>query len=617
MTDKQQNLPPGGSRLGAITTAAIAIAVALAALILHLLSGCSGNKEGYQVSHLLLASQTAECVDPRRLPVDPAIPNDGQDDRDAIQSAASDAKVLGTNVCLGPHNYHVTARPGVGAADIPSIVLDGVSLTGAGPTTRLIALGGGKRAGRVNASDWSLIWACGKDVEVKDLVVDMTQRGDSEEQTHGVESRGNCASVGAESVARDPVFSGLIFYDVQKQPPAGSAACPTAPSGTQCEYGGELRACSQYSGTAYCEQRPGSWLVLGWYGGGDSIRLFGEPVTPVIGARIANVVVKSADRSAIGLQRGVANVTIDNLTTYLVGDQAIDFEPTGWPAPADHHLVPSTWPCARDAAICGVGINGLRSDRGPRGGHTVSLSGDGAHGVADGVTITNAIIRNGGVHVISARNVKILDSDIQSTSGNLSPGQIAAPPVLHVRKSAVDVLIRGTKFTRLAGAGMGPVVSAHEQGGIAPRDLTLDNAELYQHATGTVIDVVGIRKLSVRQTEITYRGAPAPSAGQYNLAAITGKSSAAQKLGVVEIVGLDVDGPLAGAVRLVKPANVPSVGAVKIDWVITTGLADPVTGGADNTYGVFFEGAAPDFYRPGAQPWTVGAACVGTCPPAQ
>jgi hypothetical protein len=123
------------------------------------------------------------------------------------------------------------------------------------------------------------------------------------------------------------------------------------------------------------------------------------------------------DRSFVGFQRAVRQVRIEDATTYEVGDQAIDFEPTG------------------HAGIFDVTIINSRLARGPaaQGPYTVSLGGDGED-VADTIRLLSTTLEDGGVHIIDVRNVTL--------DGVRMRGALNSPaPVLHIRKRAENVCV--------------------------------------------------------------------------------------------------------------------------------------------------------------------------------
>src|SRR5918992_2490849 len=83
-----------------------------------------------------------------------AVPNDGGDDRAVFQAAVDAAIAVQGEVCIGPGNWDLTRNPLLGATNIGSIKVvaaNGLTIRGAGPTTRLRMLGSG------NNADWRLI----------------------------------------------------------------------------------------------------------------------------------------------------------------------------------------------------------------------------------------------------------------------------------------------------------------------------------------------------------------------------------------------------------------------------------------------------------------------------
>lgn len=216
-----------------------------------------------------------DCIDPRSMG---AIPDDGLDDREAIQAAIDSAEVTHKTVCIGPGHYAIAKDPALGATHIPSLKIsgDGITLSGAGESqTKLVMMGG-------KANDWTLLDVTGSHHHVTALYLDGTDRGQTDsEQTHLLQISGP---------ATDIVLDHLRF---------------TLP------------------------QQTGNH-------GGDCLRFLGnEPIDPtkpqelIDGVTVTDSWLDDCDRSGIGVQRGVSHVTFRDVYVRKAGDQALDMEPTG------------------------------------------------------------------------------------------------------------------------------------------------------------------------------------------------------------------------------------------------------------------------------------------------
>jgi hypothetical protein len=455
------------------------------------------NRAGWRATVALAAvSATLAVVAPAEAlggcfdPVDfGAVPNDGGDDRAAFQAAVDAAIAVQGEVCIGPGNWDLTRNPLLGAANIGSIKVvaaNGLTIRGAGPATRLRMLGSG------NNADWRLIdiRQGSTNVRVFDLYLDGSQRHTTEEQTHLLHLTGPVSGITIERVR----------FDLPQ--------------------------------------------ILG-EGGGDCVRLLGEVATPVSGVVMRRLTGLHCDRSFVAVQRGVQQVLLEDSTSLIVGDQPIDFEPTGTGGVADLRIV------------------GSRLGRGPAGQGIYTI----AIGKADGVQVASTFVFDGGIHVIDTRDV-VLD-------GVVVTGRPGAP-VLHVRKRTERFSTLNSTFLRPAGLPEGVVVLVHHQSGAAPTDVTFDHSVFVQNASGPVFSIESLNSFTLTNSSLEYRGQPGL------LTAITGRGVIAP---IAQVVVRDnrFEGPTATAMQLAR-FETNLIGAVEVTGNLASALSQA---------GVRFEGGLP------------------------
>ncbi len=140
-------------------------------LIALALAACVGQPSTSAISSATGPNAT-DCM------VAAAIPNDGLDDRAAIQAA------LDSQHCadLGPGVYDVSVNPVPGVVGMASIALGAnETIRGAGPATVLAFYGDAFN------DDWRGIRLEGPDASVSDLYLDSSDLTNTEEQTHMIE----------------------------------------------------------------------------------------------------------------------------------------------------------------------------------------------------------------------------------------------------------------------------------------------------------------------------------------------------------------------------------------------------------------------------------------------
>jgi hypothetical protein len=421
------------------------------------------------------AAAPGDCFDPVAFG---AVPNDGADDRAAFQAAVNAAVAAHGEVCIGPGNWDLTRNPLVGSANIGSIRVvgaSGLTIRGAGPATRLRMLGSGNRA------DWRLIdiREGSTDVRVFDLYLDGSARHTTEEQTHLLHLNG-------------PV-SGVTIERVWLNLP----------------------------------QIPGE-------GGGDCVRLLGSVTAPVTGVVMRRLTGVHCDRSFVSVQRGVEQVLLEDSTSLVVGDQSIDFEPTGIGGASDFRIV------------------GNRLARGPaaQGPYTIAI------GRAERVLVASTLVQDGGIHVIDTSDVLL---DGVTVAGR--PGMLT----LHVRKRAQRFRALNSTFIRPAGLPEGVVVSIHHQSGAAPTDASFDHSSFVQGSTAPVFSIESLGSFTLTRSSLDYLGQPGL------LTAITGRGVIAP-LEQFVVRETRFEGPTLTAIRLARHES-NLVGAVEVRGNLASGLS--------------------------------------------
>jgi hypothetical protein len=212
-----------------------------------------------------------------------AVPNDGIDDRDVLQAAIDAAQAGPHCLQLGAGTFHVTRRQTPGTNSIASLRITGtLALRGQGEGVTTVAmLGPGTCSGCSgfpNPTDWHLLAVTGgTGVSVSGLTLDGSARTNTNEQTHLLQLNG-------------PTQDVLVEHVTFRLP------------------------------------------VIGPSSGGDCIRLLGTSTLWVRNTIIRNVTGVDCDRSFVGVQRGVDGLVVESSESMKVGDQAIDFEPSGGPA---------------------------------------------------------------------------------------------------------------------------------------------------------------------------------------------------------------------------------------------------------------------------------------------
>jgi hypothetical protein len=269
--------------------------------------------------------------------------------------------------------------------------------------------------------------------------------------------------------------------------------------------------------------------VIGPNAGGDCIRLLGTVTELVRDTTIRDVTGLDCDRSFVGLQRGLEGLVIERSESVRVGDQAIDFEPTGGPS----------FEC--QPIIRNVLMRTLTLRRGATQGLTVAIGGDGC-AVADNVTLTDSVVEDGTVSILDARNVTLSRLNLTSLPGN------AAPTVL-ARKRIQNLRILDSVIERVAGSGAGFAIQVSSQSGANPTDVLLSGVQVRQATTSPMIRTIDLSRLIVVGSDLVHTGAPLDNA------AVVVSGTTAQPAEAPVLVDTTVQGPLAAAVRMAGVFN--------------------------------------------------------------
>ncbi|HEX6685795.1 MAG TPA: hypothetical protein VF062_23670 [Candidatus Limnocylindrales bacterium] len=406
----------------------------------------------------------------------------------ALQAAIDAAQAGPRCLVLGAGTFHATRKQTAGTASIPSLRISStLAVRGEGRNmTALALLGPGSCSGCSNfpaPAPWQLL-AIGNGttsatgVSVRDLTLDGSQRTNTGEQTHLLQLNGP---------TQDTVIEDVSF----RLPVIGPSA------------------------------------------GGDCIRFVGTPTLWVRDTTIRNTKGIDCDRSFVSVQRGVDGLVVESSESVKVGDQAIDFEPTGGPAFECQPIVKN------------VLMRDLTLRRGTTAGVTVAIFGDGC-AVAQNVTLTDSVIDDGGVLIVDVRDVTLSRLHLRN------PGGTGAPTV-HAFKRVVNLRILDTVIERLAGTGTGNALKVNAQSGAYPTDVLLSGVRVEQATPGTLVHGANLAKLYIINSQLVYTG----PAGTDHAVVVTGDTTQPAESPV--LVDTSVQGSLAGAVKVGGVFNGPPV----------------------------------------------------------
>lgn len=409
-----------------------------------------------------------------------AVPNDGVDDRDQLQAAINAAQAGPGCLEIGPGTFHATRKQTDGTASIPSLRISGtLALRGSGEGVTVLAmLGPGTCSGCEgfpNPTDWRLLDVTGTtDVSVSDLTLDGSQRTQTNEQTHLLQVNGPTQRVLIERVT----------FNLP---------------------------------------------VIGPNAGGDCIRLLGTHLNWVRNTTIRDTRGVDCDRSFIGIQRGLDGLVIERSESVKVGDQAIDFEPTGGPSFECQPIVKNV--LMRDLTLRRATDKGL----------TVAVHGDGC-AVAQNVTLTDSIVADGPVSILDAHDVTLSRLHLRSLPGD------AAPTVL-ARKRIENLRVLDSVVERVVGSAPSHVVKISAQSGANPTDVLLSGVRIVQATPAPLVRTEGLARLVIVGAELAYTGAALDN----RAVVVTGSSQAPAEAPV--LVDTTVQGALAGVITTAGQVN--------------------------------------------------------------
>jgi hypothetical protein len=405
-----------------------------------------------------------------------AVPNDGQDDRVQLQAAIDAAQAGSGCLELGPGTFHATRKPTAGVASIPSLrISDSLVLRGAGQGVTTLAMLGPS----VNTADWWLLNVAGAtDVTITGLTLDGSQRTNTGEQTHLLQLIGPTQHVVVEHVT----------FNLP---------------------------------------------VIGPSTGGDCIRLLGTATDWVRDTTIRDTIGVDCDRSFVGLQRGVDGLVIERSESVKVGDQAIDFEPTGGEA----------FNC--QPIIKNVLMRALTLRRATTDGLTITIHGAGC-AVAQNVTLTDSIVEDGTVSILDAADVTLSRLHLRSLPGS-------SEATLLARKRIVNLRILDSVIDRLAESGTGLAIKVNNQSGAYPTDVLVSGVRVEQATPGALVGTAGLKRLVIVNTQLVYTGPPVTTP------AVVVCGDATQPAEQPVLIDTTIQGVLSGAVTMCGQFTGPPV----------------------------------------------------------
>lgn len=397
------------------------------------------------------ATVTPGCKDPVAYG---AIANDNLDDRAAFQAAINAAILAQVDVCIPVGNFHLT-RDFVTPGSLHSLKVTGrVRVTGMGQSvTTLHMLGTAIAPTGTTPSNWRVIDVRANDqVVIADLAIDGSQRINTGQQTHLIQLSGPTGKTIVERVTlRQPPL----------QPPAGWVSCQ-----------------QPHGSGAWCHPVTGA---VGWWGGGDCVRLVGEVGQPVVGTRLRHVRADNCDRAAFSIQRGVTDLVIEDSVGSCLYNQALEFEPSAQAA------APISDVTVRRSVF--FGGNGL-----------VAAIGGASDYPATDIAIEDTEMR-GSVRVISATRVRFERVLINS-------GATSSVPTLYVHRNVSDLEVIDSQLVRPVGAPAAPVVRVSATDSQIPDGVLLAGTTLHQGTPDKSLDLLTARGVSMVGGSITTVATP-------------------------------------------------------------------------------------------------------------
>jgi hypothetical protein len=493
-------------------------------LFFLLLAACDGAQPADPEATELLG-----CVDPS---VAGALPDDGLDDRDAIQSVLDD-NPLGVSLCLRPGRYELSRRGGNTHRRISSLSIESsnVHIAGAGWTTELALVGSG------GGGDWNGIeiksspstGAPVAGVTIRDLMITAGDSFQRDEQTHLIAIGAGYA--GSAQVS-DVQVSRVAFFMPQ----------------------------------------------LAGEKGGDCIRILGGQDKPVTRVQISDNQFIACDRSSIGVQRWTSDIIIDGNMFAAVGDQHIDFEPTGTGS-VDRYV-----------------ITGNIFTGGTQGKIHVSIVGNSDTEAAADVLFANNMLAGRGLFMLNVRRAVVTSNIITAEMGS-------AAGLIDAIKVQDSLVVSGNVLRRWAGPpGAVLSISVHNSG--MPGQLLVSGNQFIQESAGSLLSAEGAQDLTVSNNVFQYLGPAGTGYAAISLRAVSRPADRFLVLG--NRVLASSSAPLASFLQL--HASPYSIGAVSVVGNMTEGVG----------VGLRCEGSGGFTHRivHAANYYDGASAAVSTCDPA-
>ncbi len=218
--------------------------------------------------------------------------------------------------------------------------------------------------------------------------------------------------------------------------------------------------------------------------GGDCVRLLGEASAPVERITITQSLFTNCDRSGVSLQRGVRHVELSHLDIVGTGDTPIDFEPTA-PGPISY-----------------ITMTDLFIDRSAdaQGSVSIAIAGHGAD-VANHIVVKNCILQAGGISILNAAHVDIVDNDINSGE---KPGA-----TIRMHRRATNVTVTRNVLNRRENAPAGPMVSITHNNGFAPKGVRIVDNQMRQETSAPMVELQSATDVEVGNNQMQYAGGDA------------------------------------------------------------------------------------------------------------
>jgi hypothetical protein len=359
----------------------------------------------------MLLALLASCVSPTDYG---AVPDDRGDDAPAFQRAIDHAIAEHAEVCVPPGVWNLARTVGhIGSIEILGDGGGAGNAAGAGggppgkPGGPITIRGDGVRtvlrmSGPGHRREWGVIYVKNAhDVVIRDLTIDGLDATDTKEQTHLIELAAGTHDVVISHVTLGPM----------RRP----------------------------------DQKIGDGI------GGDCLRLLGEVGHEVTDVVVADTRFVDCDRSGVGIQRALRDITLVRDTITGTGDTSIDFEPTG---------------------------RGSIED------------------VARRLLVERSTLDGGGIAMLNVADVEIADNQITAHP------RAGPKPTISVIRRGSNIRVVRNSISRPATSDPGFVVRAEHNNGLVPHDITIADNTLAQATPHPVIGAISVSGLVVRHNVI-------------------------------------------------------------------------------------------------------------------